>query len=44
MLQDPTVRAQAGKPSYGGGGLFDTVCHLYVFVLVDISCHVDNAI
>jgi hypothetical protein len=26
FLQDPVVRAQAGKPSYGGG-FFDKVCH-----------------
>lgn len=36
MLQDPVVRAQAGKTSYGGG-LFDTVCHLNVFVLQGLS-------
>jgi hypothetical protein len=37
MLQDPVVRAQAQKPSYGGGGLFDAVCHLYKFLLVELS-------
>ena len=36
MLQDPVVRAQAGKPSYGGGGLFDTVSYLYVFLRIDL--------
>lgn len=34
MVQDPAVRAQAGKSPYGGG-LFDTVCHLLVVVIVD---------
>jgi len=31
MLQDPVVRAQAGKPSYGGS-LFDTVYDLYFWI------------
>ncbi len=42
MLQDPVVRAQAGKPSYGGG-LFDTVRGPYFWIFRDKD-HVDIVI